>query len=84
MLGCMCISIQPCLGYMLATLMLVWSFPTLILLTHAMTCTICIVILFVGQNPGCIGRSLLQRDNPIKKKKKKKKKKKTMINHDTL
>ena len=38
-----------------------------------MTCTICIVILFVGQNPGCIGRSLLQRDNPIKKKKKKKK-----------
>ena len=39
-----------------------------------MTCTICIVILFVGQNPGCIGRSLLQRDNPIKKKKKKKKK----------
>ena len=36
-----------------------------------MTCTICIVILFVGQNPGCIGRSLLQRDNPIKKKKKK-------------
>ena len=36
-----------------------------------MTCTICIVILFVGQNPGCIGRSLLQRDKKKKKKKKK-------------